>query len=88
MPFEVSTTRGIDHRLDRAEFRNRDLEVRQQFEQKRLEFLVGAIDLVNQQHRRLRAPDRRQQRALEQILFGEDLLLDRSRRFRPRPRAP
>ena len=37
------------HRLDRAEFGNRDLEVRQELEQERLEFLVGAVDFVDQQ---------------------------------------
>ena len=76
MPLEVSTTRGIDTRGDRAEFGDRDLEVRQQFEQERLEFLVGAIDLVDQQHRRCLLPDRREQRPLEQIVLGEDLRLD------------
>ena len=39
--------------VDRAELRDRHLEVGQHFEQERLELLVGAIDLVDQQHRRL-----------------------------------
>src|SRR3569623_1136922 len=38
-------------RLDRPVLRDRDLEVRQELEQERLERLVGAIELVEQQHR-------------------------------------
>ena len=73
--------RGQDHARDReraddAEFGNRDLEVRQQLEQERLEFLVGAVDLVDQQHRRRLAPDGAEQRPLEQIVLGEDPGLD------------
>src|SRR5579859_1489142 len=45
---------GQDHqrragRLDRADLRDADLEVRQHLEQERLEFVVGAVDLVDQQ---------------------------------------
>ena len=76
MPLEVSTTRGIERRLDRAELGNADLEVGQQLEQERLELLVGAVDLVDQQHRRLLAADGGEQRPLEQIVLGEDVLLD------------
>ena len=48
--------RGQDHPrrrlgLDRADLRDRDLEVRQDLEQVRLELLVGAIDLVDEQDR-------------------------------------
>ena len=77
MPFEVSTTRGIDGRLDGAELRDADLEVGQELEQEGLELLVGAVDLVDQQHRRLLAPDRGEQRPLQQIALREDVLLDR-----------
>ena len=77
MPFEVSTTRGIDSALDGAELGDADLEVGQELEQERLELLVGAVDLVDQQHRRLLAPDRGEQRPLEQVALGEDVLLDR-----------
>jgi hypothetical protein len=38
--------------LDRAEFGDRHLEIRQNFEQERLECLVGAVELVDQQDRR------------------------------------
>ena len=49
--------RGQDHprrpvRLDRADLRNRHLEVRQDLQQVRLELLVGPVDLVDQQDRR------------------------------------
>ena len=39
-------------RPDRAELGDRDLPLRQHLEQERLERLVGAIDLVDEQHRR------------------------------------
>ena len=35
-----------------------------------LELVIGAVDLVDQQHRRLVSPDRREQRAHQQIFFG------------------
>src|SRR5499427_10863473 len=63
--------------LDGAELRNADLEIGQELEQEGLEFLVGAVDLVDQQHRRLVAADRGEERALEQIALREDVLLDR-----------
>ena len=56
-------------RLDGAEFGNAHLKVGEKLEQKRLEFLVGAIDLVDQQHRRLLAADRRQQRPFQQVFI-------------------
>ena len=77
MPFEVSTHARDRSARDGAELRDADLEVRQQLEQERLELLVGAVDLVDQQHRRLFAPDRGEQRALQQVALGEDVLLDR-----------
>ena len=40
-------------RADRAEFRNRDREVRQELEQERLELIVGAVDLVDQEDDRI-----------------------------------
>ena len=52
----------------------RDLEVGQQFQQERLERLVGAVQLVDQQHRRRQVRvDRRQQRARQQELAGVDV---------------
>ena len=52
---------------DRAELGNRDLELREQLEQVALELLVGAVDLVDQQHRRPRPRrvDGLQQRPLD-----------------------
>src|SRR3954463_9235732 len=58
-------------RLDRAELRDRDLEVRQELEQERLELVVGAVDLVDQQHHRPLLLERVEQRALEQELAAE-----------------
>ncbi len=81
--------RGEDHvgtllRLDRAELGDRDLEVRQHLEQERLELLVGAVDLVDQEHDRLLRLDRLQQRPPDQELRAEELrLVDRSRLGRP-----
>src|ERR1700722_10677475 len=37
-------------RINRAEFRDRDLKVGQELEQESLKLFVGAIDLVDQQH--------------------------------------
>ena len=39
-------------RHNRAEFGDRHLEIGEQFEQQRLKFLVGAINLVDEQHGR------------------------------------
>jgi hypothetical protein len=70
--------RGQDHvgraRRDRADLRDRDLEVGEHLEQERLELLVGAVDLVDQQHDRL-ALDRLEQRPADQELRPEELLL-------------
>ena len=64
--------------LDRAHFRNGDLEVGQHFEQERLERLVGAVDLVDQEHRRAGGIglERLQQRPLDQKALGEHVVLD------------
>jgi hypothetical protein len=53
---------------NRAELRDRDLVLGQQFEQIALELLVGTVDLVDEQHRRSRPRpiDRLQQRPLDQ----------------------
>ena len=69
-----------DRRLggaDGAELGNRDLKVGEQLEQVALELLVGAIDLVDEQHRRplARLLDRAQQRPLDQERLGEQLAL-------------
>ena len=55
-------------RLDGAELGDRDLEVGQHFEQERFERLVGAVELVDQQHRRAGGIglERLQQRALDE----------------------
>ena len=72
--------RGEDHgRLaagaDRAELGDRDLEVGEHLEQERLELLVGAVDLVDQQHDRLVRVDRLEQRPPDQELGAEELVL-------------
>ena len=62
----------------RAEFGNGDLKIGQDFEQKRLELHIGAVDLVDQQHRRdgILALDRVEQRPFDQIVLSKDLGLD------------
>ena len=77
MPFEVSTTRGIEIGLDGAELGNADLKVGKELQQKRLELLVGAVHFVDQQHRRRGAADGGKQRPFEKILLRENMLLDR-----------
>ena len=77
--FEVRITHRALVRLDRPELGNGDLEVREHLEQERLELLVGAVDLVDQQHDRLVGLDRLEQRAPDQELGAEELgLVDRS----------
>ena len=51
---------------DRAAFRNRYLEVGQKFQQERFEFVVRAVDFVDQQHGLLRPPQAGQHRPLDQ----------------------
>jgi hypothetical protein len=45
-------------------------------QQEGFELLVGAVDFIDQQHRRRFPADRGQQRPFEQVLFREDLVLD------------
>ena len=88
MALEVRTNARDGERADDAEFGNRDLKVREQLEQEGLEFLVGAVDLVDQQHRRRLTPDGGEQRPLEQIVLREDAAPRSRLRSRPFPRAP
>src|SRR6059058_1841904 len=64
-------------RLDGADFRNRDLEVGEQLEEESLEFIVRAIDFVDQQDRGCASIrlDRLQEWALDQELRAVDLAL-------------
>ena len=61
--------------LDRTEFRYRDLKIRQDFEQKRFEGLVGAVDFIDEQNRRRtgRRLERLQQGTLHQKALGKDI---------------
>ena len=77
----AGAVRGQDHArrplsLDGADLRDRDLEVRQDLEQVRLELLVRAVDLVDQQHRRdtVGRFKRLEQRALDQELRRKDVM--------------
>ena len=71
--------RQHDHRrvrgADRAQLRDRHGRLGQQLEQERLEVVVGAVDLVDQQHRRPRARvlQRPQQRAPDQVVGAEQV---------------
>jgi len=64
-------------RLEAAQLGDRELEVAQQLEQHRLELLVGLVDLVDEQDDRLLGGDGRHERALQQELGAEDVVLDR-----------
>ena len=76
-------TRGVGGEYDERPTRRRDrthlgdghLEVAEHLEQQALDLDVGLVDLVDQQHRRLLAPDRGQQRPGEQELVGEDVVV-------------
>ena len=62
---------------DRAELRDRHRGLGEQLEQERLEVVVGAVDLVDQQHRGPRPGvlQRLQQRPRDQVVAAEQLLL-------------
>ena len=62
---------------DRPQLGDRHAGVAEQLEQERLEVVVGAVDLVDQQHRgpRARVLQRPQQRPPDQVLGAEQLLL-------------
>jgi hypothetical protein len=58
---------------DRAQLGDRDREVGEELEQERLELVVGAVDLVDQQHRLPLVLERLEQRAPQQELAPEQL---------------
>ena len=60
---------------DRAQLGDGDLEVAEHLQQQALDLDVGLVDLVDQQHRRLVAPDRAEQRPGQQELLGEDVVV-------------
>ena len=60
-------------RGDGADLGDRDLPVGEYLEQERLELLVGAVELVYQQHRRPVVGDRLEQGPLEQEGLAEDV---------------
>ena len=68
---------GRPLRADGAELGDADLEVAEQLEQERLELLVGAVDLIDQEDRRnqIAVVDRIEQGPAEQELRAEDLTL-------------
>ena len=76
-------------RLHRAELGDRDLEVGQHLEQERLEGFVGAVELVDQQHRRAVGIglERLQQRPLDEEAAPRTRR-GRAGRGRRRPRPP
>ena len=63
------------HGGQRAELGDGDLEVGEHLEQQPLDLDVGLVDLVDEQHRRLLAPDRGEQRPGQQELVGEDVVV-------------
>ena len=77
--FEVRITRGGVLGLDRADLRDRDLEVGQDLEQVRLELLVGPVDLVDEQDRRdaVGRLERLEERPADQELGAEDVVRGR-----------
>ena len=74
----VSTTSGGVVGAEHAELGDRDLPVRQHLEQVGLELVVGAVDLVDEQHRRraLARLDRPQQRPLDEEALLVELGLE------------
>ena len=51
---EVSTTSGMLRALRVPELRDRHLKIAEDLQQERLELRVGLVDLVDEQHDRLR----------------------------------
>ena len=70
---EVSTTTGAAGGPHRADLGDRDRVVGEELEQERLEFVVGAVDLVDEEHARLRLAERSQQRPLDQEILGVEV---------------
>ena len=66
---------GAPSRADRPELGDRDLEVREHLEEERLELLVGAVDLVDEEDDRVVGLDRLEQRAPDEEVGAEELLL-------------
>ena len=62
--------------------------VGQNFQKIGLELLVGPVDLVDQEHRRVRLADRLEQRPAQEIGLGEDVVLDLRQAPTRRARAP
>ena len=76
---DVMTTTGGSGRGDRAEFRNRDLEIGEQFQQVRFEGLVGAVELVDEKYRsahRSRVQGA-QERPFDEVATREDVFFHR-----------
>ena len=76
--FEVITTIGGCSVLHGAELRDGHLEIRQHLQEKSLERFVGAVELVDQQHRRSRRIrlERLQQWTLDQEALGKHVVLE------------
>ena len=75
--FDVRNTSGIWRGVDRAELGDRHLVLGEDLEQQRLGLDLDPVDLVDQQHDRLVGADGLEQRAGEQEVLGEDVVLDR-----------
>ena len=85
--FEVSTMIGGCVARIVPELGDRHARLGQQLEQEGLEVVVGAVDLVDQQHRRARARvlERAQQRAADEVVGPEQVLLAQRRAAARRP---
>src|SRR5215469_1502219 len=66
--------RGRGLRTDGANLRDADLEVRQDFQQERLELVVRSVYLVDEQDSLIARPDRREQRPFQQELRTKKLV--------------
>ena len=76
MRFDVRTTIGGCIGRDRAELGDRHRRLGEQLEEERLELVVGAVDLVDQQHHRPwpGVLDRPQQRPADEVVGGEQVV--------------
>ena len=88
----TGVVRGEEHQRDllggeRAQLGDRHLVVGEDLEQQRLGLDLDAVDLVDEQHDRVVGPDGLEQRAGEQELVGEEVVLDLVPACSPSPRS-
>ena len=60
--------------LYRSDFGNRNLEIREKFEQERFEFIVGAIDFIDEKHALIAGANSLQEWTFDQKLWSKEII--------------